>query len=459
MATKKQLKQLLKKGLTGKEAAKLVIQDSWEVDSGRDGFLSMDEIQAIQQSLRGKPEAIQEYNRWIEAYRIISYTLKEAEIQALKIQLSLSDIRSLAEGLALAGEIKQMASIMMTQQRYDELKAAQREYKLAQLVSLYDVIKARAYELAAQEPGALEANISDDEEAYSGFEPSKGLISERLIDEKWDEAASWMSQLMTERHISKIWKEDSRGAELFARLETDISSLSDEEMDELLDSAGVYIESLYEAGVPEWIEHVDTFIPYYEGLDIWGSSFGLVAILQEPLYPWLLDERGQLSYEWLLDATTAAVMAPGINKRMADRGESLADIISDGVKRQKDSIRQFLAFEIVVGAISELIGVDMTEGLKRLYWRIEHEVKRYSFYNWPIKDKAPSGLDVPPIHLDKLAPTPSSVQYLRERMALSLGNGWDSQDGAGPQLAKMLEALEYPEDSEEWPEAKAAANE
>ena len=60
MPTKKDVKRLLKKGLTGKEAARLVIQDSWQVDNFKPGFLSTSDLRAVIDSL--PPSEGAEYN-------------------------------------------------------------------------------------------------------------------------------------------------------------------------------------------------------------------------------------------------------------------------------------------------------------------------------------------------------------------------------------------------------------
>ena len=52
MVTKKDIRQLLKKGLTGWQAGLLVFEDSWLVDHGGEGFLGPEDISAIKAGLR-----------------------------------------------------------------------------------------------------------------------------------------------------------------------------------------------------------------------------------------------------------------------------------------------------------------------------------------------------------------------------------------------------------------------
>ena len=79
MAKKADIKKLLNKRLTGKEAGKLVIQDNWLVDNGEKGFLSERDLSAIKSGLL-QIQDINDYNSYIETYKLIDYTLKELRL-------------------------------------------------------------------------------------------------------------------------------------------------------------------------------------------------------------------------------------------------------------------------------------------------------------------------------------------------------------------------------------------
>ena len=75
MTTKKDISKLLSKGLTGKEAGRLILEDNWLVDHMREGFLSPKDVSAIKAGLKTTQD-IQDYNSYVETYRIIDYSPK-----------------------------------------------------------------------------------------------------------------------------------------------------------------------------------------------------------------------------------------------------------------------------------------------------------------------------------------------------------------------------------------------
>ena len=95
MTTKTDIKRLLSKGLTGREAGKLALQDFWEQDHFREGFLSDRDLSAIKASLRTSQD-INDYNSYMETYKILDYTLKDAHIIALELQKRISALSRLA---------------------------------------------------------------------------------------------------------------------------------------------------------------------------------------------------------------------------------------------------------------------------------------------------------------------------------------------------------------------------
>lgn len=85
MISKKELKQLLKDGLSGQEAGRLVLLDSVEVDHGRPGFLTPEDLEKIKRSLF--PEEASVYNDIVYAYQIYSYSILEGRNHFLEAWL------------------------------------------------------------------------------------------------------------------------------------------------------------------------------------------------------------------------------------------------------------------------------------------------------------------------------------------------------------------------------------
>ena len=87
MPTKAQIKRLLEEKdlkLTGKQAARLILKDSLEIESKQKGFLSADDIERIKNAIESKEEA-QIYNSWLLAYQAIDFSIKEAQIMFLDL--------------------------------------------------------------------------------------------------------------------------------------------------------------------------------------------------------------------------------------------------------------------------------------------------------------------------------------------------------------------------------------
>lgn len=87
MPTKAQIKRLLEEKdlkLTGKQAARLILKDSLEIEAKQKGFLSAEDIERIKNAIESKEEA-QIYNSWLLAYQAIDFSIKEAQIMFLDL--------------------------------------------------------------------------------------------------------------------------------------------------------------------------------------------------------------------------------------------------------------------------------------------------------------------------------------------------------------------------------------
>lgn len=89
MITKEYAQKLLRsKWLHGEEAGRLFIQDSYLVDRGLPGILTEKELKTMRSLVR-LPGDIETYNSYVEAYRLIGYSLREATTLNLEIQNTL----------------------------------------------------------------------------------------------------------------------------------------------------------------------------------------------------------------------------------------------------------------------------------------------------------------------------------------------------------------------------------
>lgn len=424
MPTKTDIMRLLKKGLTGKEAARLVIQDSWEVDNYRKPLLSETELRAVMSSL--SPQEGAEYNKWIEMYRIVSFTLKESHIQALTIMRALDHIVSVTKSISDANNFRLSQPAIVTQKQYEELLAAWRNEGRQETIDLWDAAAQRAYELATEEQ--RERNYHDFGTLAASEE---GLLRSAL------------EQLLALEEEGKLEFNgpDNPREVVEALLSANWSGWEEEEEDRAfkpLDLIRVQAGQLYEAGLPEWADWLDTLKPGL-GNELEGNG---IAIIQKP-ERYQVDERGYYKSEWLEESTS--FVGYWLRDRMRARGESLEELLAEAIKKQKQGIRMLLAYQEVVTAVSDLIGVDMGEGIREWLSEIEKLAESYQIFNRPGPYSTPlTGMNLPAIDISRLKPTPSSVQYLRERVAMALGDNWYTQIG------EALEAAQFPGDSDSW---------
>ena len=138
MPTKTDIKKILSKGLTGKQAGKLIFQDNWLVDTRRGGFLKDRDISSIKAGLKTDRD-IKEYNSYVRLYKYVDYTLKEVRISSLEAESYLSYIYLLLQPYELA-EAYRLAYMfipaIVTQKQYEELSAKQKDIMLKRAMSL-----------------------------------------------------------------------------------------------------------------------------------------------------------------------------------------------------------------------------------------------------------------------------------------------------------------------------------
>ena len=142
MPTKTDVKRLLSKGLTGKEAGRLVFKDNWLTDTQRGGFLSEKDVSSLKAGLKSDKD-IKEYNSFIRLYKYVDYTLKELRIVALEAEVLLHITYRIldAYGMHEAFRLAEMyIPAIVTQKQYEELKVKQRAQKLEQVSSLQELI-------------------------------------------------------------------------------------------------------------------------------------------------------------------------------------------------------------------------------------------------------------------------------------------------------------------------------
>jgi hypothetical protein len=419
MPTKTDIKKILSKGLTGREAGKLIFQDNWLTDTRRGGFLSEKEMASIRAGLRSDKD-IKEYNSYVRLYRYVDYTLKEARIVSLEAESFLNYVYRMLEVYEKAEAFKLAywyIPAIVTQKQYEELKAKQKAIKLEQVSSLQEIISYLADVdleplLEEDEPEPV-IDFQKDERLIKAVEQIKELLKAGKLKplklNKWDD--------YYDSHKLKIPAQPVK--EVIEMLDKLLSGELQYDEDDALRLTVFRGKSLYEleeleAFIKKWIEE---YTPNWDEetsarpADMMQSQY--VAIIQNP-GPDNLDKRGY----W--------IERDYLGSRLDKKAERDTEAITVFMDASKERIKGFLAIQSVLEAISKVIEVDFLEDLEQ--WNNEltaiagvlsGQIKRL--------DGMWEELGLPelkPIKIGQMKATPATIRYFRERMAMALGENW-----------------------------------
>ncbi len=431
MPTKADIKKILSKGLTGKQAGRLTFQDNWLTDTQRGGVLTEKDHSYIRSGLKNEADR-QDYNSYIRLYNYVDYTLKEARIVALEAETYLHianrilDTYAVSEAFRLA---EMYIPAIVTQKQYEELKVKQRERKLKDVLSLQEFIS-----LLSEVD--FEIIVDDDE-------PEPELEIDFQHDERLREAVSTIQELLRagKLHPLKLKKRedywDGHKLKIPAQPVQEVIEMLDKyltgelqhgEDDSLRLTVFRWSEAYNVEGIGENIRRsLDEYIPALYDEDAtrqagrMQSSF--IAIIQNPPSykageedSWI-DERGywrEPDYMGLLGLDAV---------KNTERDSRSLSIFMNSTKER---IKGFLAIKSVLDAISKVIDVDFLEDL--LQW--EEELQSIvDVVNAEISrlDGKWERLGLPelkPIKMGRMKATSATLKYFRERMAMALGDNW-----------------------------------
>ena len=419
MPTKTDIKKILSKGLTGKQAGKLIFQDNWLVDTRRGGFLSERDMSSIKAGLKTDRD-IKEYNSYVRLYKYVDYTLKEVRISSLEAESYLYYIYLLLQPYERAETYRWTSMYIpaiVTQKQYEELSAKQRDIMLKRAMSLQELISI----LSGVE---LEVILDEDEpEPAIDFQKDEKLIQavgrikellksgklKPLKLEKWDD--------YYQAHKLKIPAQPVK--EVVEMLDKILAGELQYDEDDSLSLTVFRGQNLYEIEELEgWIKaEIEEYSPNWD-VETGARPEGMmqsryVAIIQNPL-PEDLDKRGY----WIERDYLGSSL-----KRNNQRDTELLTGLMDA---SKERIKGFLAVQSVLEAICKVIEVDFLEDLEQ--WREELQ-SIVEVINRLIDslDGSWERLGLPelkPIKMGRMKATASTIRYFRERMALALGENW-----------------------------------
>jgi hypothetical protein len=445
MATKADVRAILKSGkLTGREAARIVVQHYVDQDHKRGALLTASEIERIKKAVARRPaEEVGLYNAILEAYRLSEYTLREAHILALDILLHLewakADVRQVTMAWLLRLEQHKRPTIV-TAKQFEDLKARARARKLQELHCLNQVIAYRAGERA--EPG----------HCYTGCEG----LSDEEFDTAFRQAGQEIAALIAKGKLQPVETDFRADDDQLRRLvhPTPLpggetvhwwpegehcwsSNTPEEERDRQLRTY-VSGEQLYQAGLPEWVREVDTYQHELESevQCLPEAERGpCVAVIQEPVeWPVELDKQGYYQTRDLVELSGIT----GLEQLLHEDGRDLKQHLRDQHKWLRANIRVFLAHRPVLETLSDLVGVKLHEDLETWQAQIEQSATPYTaLLSLPFLEAIPEDQrrwwepewlarkpELPSFTIGDLKPDPKRVRQLQERMALPLGDTW-----------------------------------
>lgn len=439
MATKADVRAILKSPkLTGREAARLVIQHLVDNDHRRGKLLTEPQIERLKRAVANRPqEEVDEYNALMETYRIAEYTLKEAHILSLQIGVRLKDMTSRLDRYVLAWVLRleqHKRPTIVTAKQFEDLKARARTRKLQELHSVNHVVYRRADELL--KPAYLD-DLPDEEWKQAWHQANRNIESLIEAGQLQPEEKAFRQD---DDRLQRLRPDQDQppGAEGFQWAP---AHYPDDVPEETVDrQLRTYVsgEQLYQAGLPEWVRAVDT----YEH-DLESEVQGLpeaecgpcVAVIQEPVeWPVELDERGYYQTRDLVELSGV----PAIEELSEDAGVDPKRWFREQHTTIRKDIRFFLAYLSVMETLSDLIGVKLHEDLEVYLKAVEEAASHYAATISlptlePIKAEyrdfwEPKWLarkpELPAFTIEDLKPDPKRVEHLKQRMGLYLGSEW-----------------------------------
>lgn len=424
MPTKADIKKILSKGLTGKQAGRLTFQDNWLTDTQRGGVLTEKDHSYIRSGLKNETDR-RDYNSYIRLYNYVDYTLKEARIVALEAETYLHIAYRILDGYAVS-EAFRLAEMyipaIVTEKQYEELKAKQRERKLKDVLSLQEFIS-----LLSEVD--FEIIVDDDEP-----EPESEIDFQN--DERLREAVSTLQELLRagKLHPLKLKKRedywDGHKLKIPAQPVQEVIEMLDKyltgelqhgEDDSLHLTVFRWSEAYNVEGIGENIRRsLDEYIPALYDEDSTRQAGRMqssyIAIIQNPGDRWI-DERGywkELDYLGLVGIDAV---------KNTERDTKSLKIFMNS---SRERIKGFLAIKSVLEAISKVIDVDFLEDLQQWEEELQAIVEAVNAEINRLDGKWERlGLpELKPIKIGRMKATPATIKYFRERMALALGDNW-----------------------------------
>lgn len=463
------VKRLLRKGkLTGKEAALLLIRDTWEEQSTGQSFLSEAEIAAVMSRISPAQHTI--FSSYMNFYQSAWYSLIDAGRLGLKIAAACGKLYPLIIAYGSESRMRHARSRLpqvVTAQEYEERRLAQREDKLLVPVSLGHVLNwympqdELASERLLQDRAAFEAGLSEEEQEDKYYD---GLLDYVLSEGREPELArpwlEWLLEMLRDGRFEPVHytEEASKQAHGYFEHNSDYASVYEEQSKrpEARDTAALIeaIESylagelepdrlndrlwdtfvsgpeLYKAGLAKYQEHIDNY-------ETWLPEWPALAILQneESLEIILIDrETGRYDREYEDRELQFISLFESYRKLYADNDEGgLEGLLANTREGLIKRLEELTAFRLGLQAASEVIGIELIQepwdDLQQGYDAIEQIngfIRIAKLEQFPGMNIEPL-LPIEEIDISSLEPDERVLELIQDRMGKLLPEGWAKQ--------------------------------
>ena len=419
MPDRRKLSQLLSKALSGKETARLVLQNYMDEQSGRQPTFSEAELERARTPLRGRPAEAAIYNAWIEVARIVDYTSLEAIGKALEAEMRLIWVISSVLGLLrhrLLRHARQRATRILTPAEWATFPAQREQARRGRMaeekISFAEVTRGRAWWLMPEELKA-EARCLPDFEDFLRLDAA-------AVQELHQTATAEILELVDARKLRFLRDGKNVSSKLKGGKHLSVAG----EATGLAAEAECTLLELVEAGLPEWVEQG-------QAEDLTSSEFrGPVAVLQE-VPPEYLDKQGRF-----VDAGWQQIEDQLRRETRPDKLQALQEEIASC----QLFIRVFLARKAVIEAFGQQLGLDLfippvqdreqaIRDLLAIYnqqaarsWEAEPDAEGFVLPDEMLA--FPRDLRLPLIDAASLEPDPAEVELMRQSLATPLVDEW-----------------------------------
>lgn len=396
----KNIQALLKnKKLTGKEAARLIIDDNitYFMSNGKKRVLTPKDKETIFQAVQGD-QHIRDFNAYMHIGQHIEETFVVLDAVKWNISSNLHQgiIMMLEKHILLAARRRDgFSPQVMTEKQYEDVRNLQRQRRLNEPVSLAAIIISFAEEAAIDEPTPegtepdLDHEDSEDEPLFEYEEDVNKFAKD--YPEDYEAAYKKLMELIeSEKLVVEIPPKRKLTPRSFSLLKKII----------------VRREALYRLGY--WTEYIDTYDPNFNHEE--GGSFGGVAIIQNP-EPYQIDEKGHFIDRF---ATRHLYTAEQVMESQRHLWMSITSL----VEKTRKALRSIYRYVAVVEAYSEQMEYNFRKHLDVVLNFIKDVVDVFNGYLDenkidfpfdPTKSEEPLTID-----LSSLEPSPEAVKAMKE---------------------------------------------